>query len=334
MQRKFAFFLTAIMLSGSLTGLAEPFTGNGMIDGDINQRSGGITAQAAETEEGTAGDNQESNCIYNVLFPTNPKAYFDPENLSGKGQIFSDEFKVENYGNTDVAIRIKNIDVYYKSTEEVYELSEQEISDNHSDIKKINVDVIWKNKSENMEKVLNVSESVSDEYVLVLKAAEYDKNDGFVRLNKGSAGSFYFTGTLNANRDLVWEDGEVTVSFNYEIENIDEEALQEEEDEQEKPEELRKEDLTEDLVLHGLQETGREMDSQDSQDVNKDGEQPEQTDDGSGDHSESTDTSQDADQQENPGDESEPVGRDHLDEGQEAVQTETGRKAEMEEEIQ
>ncbi len=227
-----------------------------------------VTQESAET-------NLE-NCIYNVLFPTNPKAYFDPENLSGKGQVFSDEFRIENYGNTDVAIRIKNIDVYYKSTKDVYELSKEEISDNQSNIKKINVDVIWKNESQNMEKVLNVSEGITDEYVLLLKASEYDENDNFVRLNDSSAGSFYFTGTLNSNRDLVWEDGEVQVSFDYEIENIDEEVLLAGQDEFGQQDDLREEGEQEETLLRGLSEPGKESVQREHPDSNE--EQQELTD--------------------------------------------------------
>lgn len=162
-------------------------------------------------------EQQEGNYIYNVSFPTNSKAYLDPGNLSGKGQIFSDEFKVENYGNTDVVIKIKNIQIYCESTEELYELSEDDITEVRPHVKKIDVDVVWKNENENIEKVMDVVEGEKDEYVLRLKASEYDKEGDFVRLGDGSTGLFYFTGNLNPDPELVWEDSGIKVSFDYEI---------------------------------------------------------------------------------------------------------------------
>lgn len=185
-------------------------------------------------EEITSKDSEkskENGCIYNVSFPTNSRAYLDPENLSGKGQIFSDEFKVENYGNTDVTIKIKSIEVYYRLREELYELSEGEVMNDNSYIKKLNVDVVWKNK--NAENVLNVVEGTTDEEVLFLESAEFDENGSFVGIREGSIGSFYFTGTLNSNPELVWEDGEITLSFDYEIVNAEEEETEKREENQE-----------------------------------------------------------------------------------------------------
>lgn len=174
---------------------------------------------AEEITHETARDD----CIYNVSFPTNPKAYLDPGNLSGKGQVFSNDFMVENYGNTDIAVKIKNIEVYYRSTENVYELSKEDATDAEPYVKKINVDIVWRNEIENTEKVLAVIEGHADEYVLFLKAAEYDNAGQFVRLDDGSTGLFYFTGTMSSNPELIWEDGEITVSFDYEIEKMENE---------------------------------------------------------------------------------------------------------------
>lgn len=161
----------------------------------------------------------EDDTVYNVLFPTQTHAYLDPGNLSGRGQIFSDQYEIENYGNTDVAIKIKKIEIHLKSSEELYEISETAITDDQSSIKKINVDMVWKNKNGAEEKVLHVNNGFPDEYVIRLRAADYDENGEFVSLDQDGTGYFYFTGTLNSNPNLEWDDGELTVSFNYEIVN-------------------------------------------------------------------------------------------------------------------
>ncbi len=185
---------------------------------------------------------QEDTDVYNVSFPTDSRAYLDPDNLSGRGQIFSEDFKIENYGNTDVAIKIKNIEVYYRSTEEVYELSETEVTDRTSDIKRLNVDIVWRNEKENTEKVLNVAEGTFDELVLDLKASKYDEDGSFMELDEGSVGLFYFTGSVNSNPGLVWEDGEITISFGYEVVKIEEEKEQAPEENQETEEKQEKQE--------------------------------------------------------------------------------------------
>lgn len=171
------------------------------------------------TEQEMVEEAKEQDCIYNVSFPTMSKVYLDPGNLSGRGQVFSDEFEVENYGNTDIAIKIKNINVYYCSTEKVYQLSEKAADMNN--VKRIDVDIVWKNIKENTETVLDVVESSPDEYVLVLKAAQYTEDGQLIGMNEGSKGMFYFTGSLNPNPELVWDDSDVSVSFDYEIVNVE-----------------------------------------------------------------------------------------------------------------
>lgn len=159
----------------------------------------------------------ETEQVFNVSLPASTNAYLDPGNLSGKGQIFSDQYTVENYGNTDIAIKIKNIEIHYNTTKHQYKFSSDTITENYSTEKKLNVELVWKNETEHTETVLNVMEGAPDEEVLLLKAAAYDENNEFIALNPGSTGVFYFTGTMNANTNIEWEAGDIVVSFDYEI---------------------------------------------------------------------------------------------------------------------
>ena len=192
-----------------------------------NQSGSAESVEGAErgisdiTEGAAALSPEELNCIYNVSFPANTTAYFDPDNLSGKGQVFSNPYTVENYGNTDVAIKIKNIDIEYNSTETIYEFGEEETEDSLSNVKRLHINMVWVNESENTEKVLKIMEGAPEEEVLVLRAAEYDEQGEFVSLREGGTGAFYFTGTVEAGSGAVWEDGEITVRFDYEIVNAD-----------------------------------------------------------------------------------------------------------------
>lgn len=173
----------------------------------------------AETEQ-----DQEKDVFYRVSLPADSRVYLDPGNLSGRGQIFSDSCQVENYGNTDIAIKIKNIDIYYQFSESIYEFSKDAVTGSLPSVKRLQVDMIWKNEDEDTEKVLNICEGAPEEYVLFLKAANYDENGEFISVAEGGRGSFSFTGTVNSNPNLIWEDGEITVSFRYEIVNMEEKS--------------------------------------------------------------------------------------------------------------
>lgn len=206
MRRKYIWILAVALLSYNMNAVAAGLTPDAT---DLTDNG--------ETSEASSGEEIGAEVLYNVSFPTDIHAFLDPGDLSGRGQIFSDRYEVKNYGNTDVVIKIKNIDVYYISTEDIYELSDEEIVDNNSRIKKLNINMVWVNEAEQTEKVLCVSEGVYDECVLSLAASEYNENGEFVDLREGSSGFFYFTGTLNSNPNLIWEDGEVTACFDYEI---------------------------------------------------------------------------------------------------------------------
>lgn len=219
--------------------------------------------QKEEVEEAEEG----KDCIYNVSFPTASTAHLDPGNLSGKGQIFSDEYKIENYGNTDIAIKIKNIDVHFESKEEVYELIEEKVTEDHAGIKKLNVNVVWRNEKDNTEEILNVVEGSSDEYVITLKASEYNENGEFLNLCEGSTGFFYFTGSVTDNPWTVWDDDRIVMRFDYEITSVgNEESQDSEEGQQEK--EIDQEDvlqqeeamsLKEDIYQEKLEESQKDQ---------------------------------------------------------------------------
>lgn len=171
----------------------------------------------AMTAVDTLISGKSAACIYNVSFPANTMAYFDPQNLSGKGQIFSDRYAIENYGNTDIAIKIKNIEVTVQSRESSYVLYEEEIEDASFDVKGLNIDMVWVNEVERTQVTLDVIDGKADEEVLILRGAEYNGQGEFVRLEEGGRGIFYFTGTLRTDSEIKWEKGELTIRFDYEI---------------------------------------------------------------------------------------------------------------------
>ncbi len=252
MKRRIALVLAFILLNiGAHVYAAEPDTAGPGTEGteeepgsEMDTDPAGKSGPEANETEGTEEEPvpeadpaekadeepapESHEIIVQVAMPADSKACLDPGNLSGRGQIFSDSYRVENHGNTDIVIQIKNIDVYYLASEDVYELSREEVTDGPPTVKRLHVDMIWKNENEDTEKILNISEGVADQEVLCLKAAEYDENGEFVRISDGGAGFFRFTGTVNPDPRLVWEDGEITVRFNYELIPVESEKTAEE----------------------------------------------------------------------------------------------------------
>lgn len=174
------------------------------------------------------GKQSEEDDITKISMPTKVQIHFDPYDLNGKGEIFSKKYQIINYGNRDILLKIKNTKVSCSSETGSYEIVSSPVMDDHSKKKTMNIDIVWNNENENLKKVLNVVNGQVDEYVIYLKAAEYDEHGKFKKLNKGSTGEFYFTGTLNSNPDIQWYDGEIAIGYNYEIINVKEDEIKEE----------------------------------------------------------------------------------------------------------
>lgn len=238
-MRRLAMFIVALVLSGGIfcfsstaLGAAEDIP---VADGEDAVLEPGVSGGDAVPEpdvpsgdavlEPSVSDGDAlpvalglgDDTVYNVAFPADTTAYFDPGNLSGRGQIFSDEFEIENYGNRDVAIQISGIEILYAQPEEAYQISAQDITDHRSETKSIHLEMVWKDAAGTVQKVLNIAEGAPEGSVLFLEASEYGADGEFIRLQDGSRGSFSFTGTLNANPDLEWADGEIILRFAYEI---------------------------------------------------------------------------------------------------------------------
>ncbi len=226
MRRKVAALLIFLLLSCYINVFAEVFQRNEktIVSKKISPYAIATNSQIREATSSKARDTDKEDIeiniedgVYVVSFPANIRAYLDPGNLSGKGQVFSDVYVIKNYGNKDLSIKITNIDVNYWSDEYVYEFSKEKVTATSSQVKRLNVDMIWENKKKREKRVLNILDSEPNQNVLHLKAAKYNKEGEFVELNDDSIGSFYFTGTLNANPNFTWEDGEITLGFDYEI---------------------------------------------------------------------------------------------------------------------
>lgn len=175
------------------------------------------------SENNVKESSLEKSEISKVKIPMSTRVYLNPENLLGKGQIFSDNYNVSNHGSQDILIKIKDIKVFQNSDQDLYSLSEETPNDTYSDQVKVNLDMVWKNKSENVKRILNINDDEINESVIYLEKARYSKDGKFLGLNNASKGVFYFTGTLDENVNFQWENSGARISFEYEIVDDEEE---------------------------------------------------------------------------------------------------------------
>lgn len=204
--------------SGDATS-SNAFSSNANPDGSPTVTARTATPSSASNAS-LASFSSQNGTIYKVSFPASTAAYLNPENIGEFGQVFSDEFEVKNYGNTDVAIKIKNIGMDSRSARYFPASAGDAALDDHGE-SVLDVDIVWENQGMSLRKTLRVADGDTDEYVLFLKAAEYDEGGNFLRLSKGSVGCFYFTGTVKAGEVLNLEEP-LPVSFYYDICNGDE----------------------------------------------------------------------------------------------------------------
>ena len=196
------------------------------------------TVSGSHIAEEDPENESKDETVVKVSFPEKLRISLDPKNLLGKGSIYSDEYKIVNYGNSDVVIRIKMTDVFYKSrgnAEENPNTKALDIEESPS-VEDLNVKIAWEN-GKNVKKSVDASEG-EDVYFLHLKASQYDEKNEFVKLGKGSEMSFRFTGDINGDSDVQWNVDALGLNVSYRIENAKSMENQEKVDAHSKNEEI------------------------------------------------------------------------------------------------
>lgn len=178
--------------------------------------------ERAEIFSGSENKIQEDEkSITKISIPTNVKIYLNPENIGEKGEVFSENYEIVNYGVNDVAIKIKNISAMFRQKRNSYEFfesgKEKTVEEMISNTEKVNIDMIWENDSGEFRKNLKIVNGKTDESVLYLKATEGNKNVELQSLDNNSKGKFYFSGTLGDDPNIQWENIALLVEFEYEI---------------------------------------------------------------------------------------------------------------------
>lgn len=160
--------------------------------------------QSKNKEADLQSENKEA-AVINVSFPEKIQIYLDPERIQGKGDIYSDEYKIVNHGDTDVIIRIKKTNVFYKKRRKMQ---------GYPEVEGLNVDIVWDNGVKNAERSLVKTEGDTDEYVLYLKASGYNENED-------NEATFHFTGTIDEASAVQWDEDNLALQFTYKVESAE-----------------------------------------------------------------------------------------------------------------
>lgn len=173
----------------------------------------GTTSSELVSEEETETEtvSEEENKIIKVTVPTNIGLTLDPFEIAGKGQIYSDEYFVCNYSNTDVAVKISRVGIKYLQEKEVYVMSDEPVPyDENSGLKKVNLIMNWHNEN-GESKDIAIDENVFDQEVIRLRAAS---GENFEK------GYFSFGGSLNANPYFNWLNNDFEINISFDIEEV------------------------------------------------------------------------------------------------------------------
>lgn len=161
-------------------------------------------------------DFAESSML-TVVVPSNLDFQLDPLEVHGKGQIYSDNFLIQNYSNTDVTVKLENIKYTFVNETDFLSLDmPPEIPfgiRNPSKLKEVYMLLHYENRD--YENFVITTKEKSETADIILAAAEYDEDGNFVELNADSTLIFSFTGIVNHLPAIEWEDKDFSVSIEY-----------------------------------------------------------------------------------------------------------------------
>ncbi len=210
----------------------------------VGKKKGELTE--AELEEGSEAVEAKENCISNtsemkrLQMPQKLEIVIDPWEIDGKGQIYSEQYRIRNMGEASGILTLSNLTCTPREHSGVVVRSDK--ADLHDN----------KDKSIYMEMLFNNKEMV----ILTDEETEYQ-----AELKAGEELTIYFKGEVNEYASKEWENGDVSVTVVYSwevkemsdcgIEDLEEDESLEEIEKTEKMEEPEKSEKP-------TQETGAE----------------------------------------------------------------------------
>jgi hypothetical protein len=211
--------------SESTSALSESSTVNENTSGsavDINALTEGKNENIFADSEDTTSDSDiresttESALEYDtglldVVLPVTVSMTIDPYEINGRGQIFSDTYKFENLGNTDVKLTFTDMKVTFPNEKDFEALAQPFDIESKSDLKAIYM--VMNFGRDDIPPVVLTDEEREGQISIPMPSSKTDTDDN-------SFFSISFSGNLNENPALCWRNGDVKINIQYNIETI------------------------------------------------------------------------------------------------------------------
>ncbi len=188
-------------------------------EGTSESAISGSTSESAisegTSESAISGSTSESAIEYDsdlldVVLPLTVSITIDPYELNGKGQIYSDIYKIENLGSTDVQFTFTDMKVIFANKKDFKALTRPFDMESKSDLKAIYL-VINFGRDDIPPVVLTDEERDSQVSIPIASLKTGTEDNSF---------SISFSGNLNENPAMGWRNGDVTIKIQYSVETI------------------------------------------------------------------------------------------------------------------
>jgi len=165
----------------------------------------------AEPEGDIPGGSQpEDYGILNVIVPSTVQLTINPLELNGRGQIYSDDYRIENRGDTDVLLTFTDIEVIFANDTEFEPLAEP-FEENGSKRKSIYLLMDF-GRSDFPPVVLTDFSREAGEPIPLYAAQSGPTEKSSVSLR--------FSGSVNHAPAVDWQDGDVKINLTYRLEAV------------------------------------------------------------------------------------------------------------------
>lgn len=151
--------------------------------------------------------------ILQIAVPSAIDFTMDPLELGGRGQVYSDEYLIENCGEADVLLTITDIGITFANDTDFLALAEP--YDTKAGLKSKAIYLTLEFAREGMEPIVLTDGSGAQEISLLLAAQDLEMG------NEDSAVVFSVTGNLNPYSSVDWLDGDVQIHLSYRLEILD-----------------------------------------------------------------------------------------------------------------
>lgn len=164
-------------------------------------------------------DSAALDSILDIQVPYDLPFMIDPIERSGNGQVYSETFRIDNYGGTDVYVHFTSIQYIFANGEDFFSLDEPFDVDKESPLKELYMTLEYENHDRSPFVIRDFEQAELEP--ILLEAAEYDDDGNFIALRENSTVRFHFSGSVNHAPLEPWASGDVKVSIRYSIEELD-----------------------------------------------------------------------------------------------------------------